>query len=136
MKLKKKKKSVRMRGTRLHGWAAKKHKGSGNRGGKGMAGTGKRADQRKTYVLKYDYPYFGKKAAKLKKHKKKKINSINLQQIQGNLKSGEKELNFKRYKILGRGDIKDKVTIIANSASKSAIKKVEKAGGKIIINKR
>jgi len=47
MKLKKRNKRSRIRGTRTCGWAMKKHKGSGNRGGKGMSGTGKRADQRK-----------------------------------------------------------------------------------------
>ena len=37
MKIKKKKKAVRMRGTATHGWGfRKKHKGSGHRGGVGM----------------------------------------------------------------------------------------------------
>lgn len=61
MKQKKRNKRSRIRGTRTCGWAMKKHKGSGNRGGKGFSGSGKRADQKKTYVIKYFYPYFGKK---------------------------------------------------------------------------
>ena len=64
MKLKKRKKSSRMhgRGTGSHGWGfRKKHKKSGHRGGKGMAGTGKRADQKKSLVIKlYGNEYFGK----------------------------------------------------------------------------
>ena len=56
IKIKKSKKSIRKRGTTNYHGARKKWKGSGHHGGVGMAGTGKRADQRKTYVLKYLYP--------------------------------------------------------------------------------
>ncbi|MFH1500684.1 MAG: uL15m family ribosomal protein [archaeon] len=137
MKLKKKKKAKRMRGTRLHGYSEKKHKGKGSHGGKGMAGTGKRGDQKKTYVLKYEYPYFGKKASKIRKReaRKKQFKSINLQQIQGNLKKGATEVNLKGYKVLGTGEIKQKITITASAASKSAIQKIEKAGAKITLVK-
>ena len=61
MKLKKRKKSRKFRGERLHGKAAKKHKGKGNIGGKGMSGTGKRADQKKTLIRNLAYDYFGSK---------------------------------------------------------------------------
>ena len=50
MKIKKGKKSVKMRGKKMgsHGGGArKKRKGSGHRGGKGMSGSGKRSDQKK-----------------------------------------------------------------------------------------
>jgi len=131
MKLKKTKKMRKMRGSRLHGHAEKKHKGSGNRGGKGMAGTGKRADHRKTWVIRYKYPYFGKKGFTSKKTQKKKQNIINLNQIQNNYKPGE--LDLSKYKILASGEIKNKFIIKAESASKSAISKIEKAGGKILL---
>jgi len=134
MKLKKKKKAVRMRGSRTHGWAMKKHKGSGNRGGKGMAGTGKRADHRKTWVIRYKFPYFGKQGFTSKSTKKKINKVINLEQIQNNYKPGE--INLSEYKLLGKGTIKDKFIIKAKSASTSAIDKVEKAGGKIEIIER
>ena len=53
MKLKKTKKAKGLRGSKTHGWGAKKkHMGSGHRGGFGMAGTGKRADQKKTLMIK------------------------------------------------------------------------------------
>ena len=61
MKTKKRKKSSRMHGRKAgtHGWGArKKHKKSGHRGGKGMAGTGKRADQKKTLILTWLYAVF------------------------------------------------------------------------------
>ncbi len=144
MKLKKRRKSKLMRGTRLHGHAAKKRKGSGNRGGKGMAGTGKRADQRKTYVIKYMYPYFGRKGRiREKKALKDKRKKINLGDIEKNLKSyieegvaknvkDEIEVNLPNYKILGDGEISKKFVIKAASFSKHAKEKIEKAGGKTV----
>ena len=83
---------------------------------------------------------------------KKHFNSINLIQIQ-NLIDKKKilskeeiteELLLKKkiikkklsgIKILGRGDIKSKIIIQAQKASKNAVKKVEKIGGKINIIK-
>ena len=134
MKLKKKRKAVRMRGSRTHGWAMKKHKGSGNRGGKGMAGTGKRADHRKTWVIRYQFPYFGKQGFTSKSTRKKINKVINLGEIQNNYKQGEIDLS--KYKILGKGEVTGKYIIKAKAASASAIKKVEKAGGKVIIVKK
>ncbi len=115
-----------MRGSRYHGYAAKKHKGSGNKGGKGMAGTGKRAGQKRTYVLKYHHPYLGKK----KKKGRKKRKQINVCEIQKNYKPGE--ILLEGHKVLGKGNIKDKFIIKADSFSKSAKEKIEKAGGKAI----
>ena len=43
---------------------------------------------------------------------------------------------FKKLKILGTGEIKKNIEIAANFASKEALKKIEKAGGKISIIKR
>ncbi len=51
----------------------------------------------------------------------------------------EKKLISKKYnklKILGSGDLKTKVVIIANFASKQALEKIQKAGGKINIIKK
>ncbi len=46
------KKNKRQRGLSSHGWGhKKKHRGAGNRGGKGMAGTGKRADTKKPSII-------------------------------------------------------------------------------------
>ena len=130
MKLKKKKKIVRMRGTRYHGWAAKKHKGSGNRGGKGMAGTGKKAGQKISFVNKYFFPYFGKQGYTSRSTRRRKNNTVNLRDIQSKYKPGE--VSLPGYKILSEGEIKDKFTIKAKSFSKQAREKIEKAGGKAI----
>src|SRR3989344_8355540 len=138
MKVKKRNKRSRIRGRRTCGFSAKLHKGSGSHGGHGMAGSGKRADQKKTYVLKYLYPYFGK-TRKLKP--KKKPEAINLDDIDRNIEKFVKkgmaketsegfELNLENFKILGgaekkeKGEIKRKMIIKAKAASKSAIQSV------------
>tara|TARA_A100001011_G_scaffold387778_1_gene466177 strand:+ start:1590 stop:2042 length:453 start_codon:yes stop_codon:yes gene_type:complete len=43
---------------------------------------------------------------------------------------------FSQLKILGNGELKDKIDIIANYASKQAKEKIEKAGGKLNILKK
>ena len=43
--------------------------------------------------------------------------------------------NSKKLKILGTGEIKDKINIVADLASKSAVKKLEKIGGTIQLKK-
>jgi large subunit ribosomal protein L15 len=127
------------RGRGTHGWGErKKHKKKGHRGGKGMSGTGKRADQKKTLVTKlYGNDYFGKQGITSKGTKRDKRKRINVGYIQLNLskygnKKGEKwEVELKEYKILGGGEVKDKIIIKAKEASKSAIDKIKKAGGEI-----
>ena len=51
----------------------------------------------------------------------------------------EKKIINKKYlklKILGTGEIKDNIQITANYASKQALQKIEKAGGKINLLKK
>ena len=43
--------------------------------------------------------------------------------------------NSNKLKILGSGEIKDKINIEADQASKSAIEKLEKIGGSIQLKK-
>jgi large subunit ribosomal protein L15 len=140
MKVNKRKKSKRMRGKSTNGSGSRKNnRDSGNKGGKGLAGTGKRADTKKTFILKkYGHNYFGKQGITSKKNKRDKTKKINLYSIISNIDSyGKKtekgfEINLKNYKILGKGDVKDILIIKANSASKSAIRKVKEAKGDII----
>jgi large subunit ribosomal protein L15 len=131
MKLKKRRKFSRARGTRTCGWAMKKHKGSGNRGGKGMSGSGKRADQKKTYVIKKLYPYFGQQGFTSRSTKKRRNDVINVSELE---KMKETEINLEKYKILGAGEISRKVIVKAKGASKQAREKIEKAGGKVILS--
>ena len=133
---------MRARGQGTHGWGArKKHKKSGHRGGSGMAGKGKKENQKKTLITKlYGNKYFGKKGITSKKTERDKRKRINLFTIDKNVESfGKKtakgwEVNLENYKILGcKDDLKNKLIIKTNSASESAIKKVQKNGGEIII---
>jgi large subunit ribosomal protein L15 len=124
-------------GTHGHG-SRKKWLGSGHRGGKGMAGTGKRADHNKTRILAlYGTDYFGKQGITSKGSKRDKTKFMNLDFIERNYlglmkKFGKKEiLELDGYKILGDGEITIKVHIKAKSASKTAVEKIKKAGGKL-----
>lgn len=136
----------RMRGTGTHGGGArKKRKKSGHRGGAGMSGSGKRSDHKKTLVnALYGHDYFGKQGITSKGTKKDKRKRINLENLELSLekygkKTGDKwEVELKGYKILGSSDdhvLKNKIIIKAKDASKSAIEKVRKAGGEIILTK-
>ena len=136
-----------MRGTGTHGGGArKKRKKSGHRGGAGMSGSGKRADHKKTLVnALYGHDYFGKQGITSKGTKKDKRKRINLENLELSLekygkKSGDKwEINLEGYKILSGSEShapKNKMIIKAREASQSAIEKVRKAGGDIILTKK
>jgi ribosomal protein L15 len=132
MRLKKRRKSSRYHGSRTCGHSAKLNKGKGSHGGKGMSGTGKRADQKKTLVIKlYGQHYFGRSGMTSKKTERKRVCYINVEGIQEKYAPGEIKLT--EYKILGSGEIKGKYTIHAKAATKSAIEKIKKAGGEIIL---
>ena len=141
IKTRKKRKSKKQRGNTTYGHGArKKWKGKGHKGGVGMAGSGKRADQKITLITKlYGNRYFGKKGITSRSTKKKRIKAVNLGHIQDNLDSfierfGKgNELDLSEYKILGDGELKTKLTIKARRFTNSAKEKIEKSGGKIII---
>lgn len=153
MRTHKRTKSSRMHGhgRGTHGWGErKKHKKSGHRGGAGMAGSGKRADQKKTLVTKlYGHKYFGKQGITSRKTQKDKRKRINLRDIEFNLeryikkgiaKKTDKgfEINLKDYKILSSSKEytpKNKLIIKAQEASKSVLEKVKKSGGMIILER-
>ena len=106
-----------------------------------MSGSGKRADHKKTLITKlYGHKYFGKKGITSRGTKRDKRKRINIGGIDINIKSyGAKktdkgfEINLSTYKILGAGEVKNKLIIKAKDASKSAIEKVKKTGGEIIL---
>lgn len=136
IKTKKRRKSTRQHGRKMgtHGGGARvKRKKSGHKGGVGMAGSGKRADHKKTLVTKkYGHGYFGKKGITSIGTRRIKENKINLKDISEKYSPGEVDLS--NHKILGTGEVKDKFTIKARAASKSAIEKIKKAGGGIVLN--
>src|SRR3989339_442431 len=112
-KTKKRKKTTRFRGYRSHSRGFKKKaRGSGHRGGVGMAGTGKRGDARKTLIINlFGNDYFGKDKALRRGNKPIKLQVIDVQRISENITSfveqgkakdnkGTYELNLKAYKLL------------------------------------
>jgi len=133
MRIHKRKKNSRIRGAKTCGWGFRqKHKGHGNKGGIGKAGTGKRADHKKVFIKKSDKKnvYFGKQGSTSRGTAKKKYDKINLREIRANF-SGNK-IDLSKHKILGDGD-GFKAEIKAKAATQSAIEKMEKAGGKILL---
>ncbi len=139
MKLKKRKKRSRLRGSQTaFGGFRQKRKGPGNSGGRGMAGSGKRADHKAQKSLMIANKagaktYFGKKGFTSRGSAKKVNKVINLEQVRENF-SGER-IELKDYKILGKGD-GFKAVIVAKEASKSAVEKMEKMGGSIEVLKK
>jgi len=126
-----------MRAKTTHGYGSmKKNRGAGNRGGRGMAGTGKRADQKKPTILKkYGPSYFGKHGFNRPQSIVKKLKIINLSEI--NLKAEKKNNEYifdasKYDKVLGNGNLTKKIKITSKSFSKSALEKIEKSGGESI----
>lgn len=146
MVVNKRKKNSRQRGSKTHGWGAmKKHRGAGSRGGKGFAGSGKRADSKKPSV--WNRKYFGKHGFK-SKGQKLKIMPFNLLYIADNFDSLLKknimvkendyyELDAKNLgfnKLLSKGKATSKFKINVMFASKNAIEKVKAAGGEVTLS--
>jgi large subunit ribosomal protein L15 len=131
-----KKKSRKMRGSRTCGWGVSgQHRKSGMRGGFGKAG---KFNHKWTYMVNYAKDEIGKKGFKslrrnevsiinvneleelLRKNKLNQLNSINLV-----------ELGYK--KLLGKGFITKPVKVIVEECSSIAKRKIEEAGGKVIL---
>lgn len=144
MKIKKTKKSVKQRGNTTHGHGArKKWKKSGHKGGVGMAGSGKRGDQKKTMITaKYGNKYFGKQGITSKKTEKKKRKVINLGRIEKEYDNLMKKfrkgdiLDLGDYKLLGGGEIGRGVKLKVREVSDGVRDKIEKAGGSVEVLKK
>jgi len=135
MPVNKRKKATRFRGHDSHGRGArKKGRGAGNRGGRGMAGTGKRAAQKKPTILKeYGNTYFGKQGFTRPKKAIKKIKATNVDMLDTFIK-GKREIDLSTLgfqKLLGRGKVTQAYTIKVQFCSPKAKEKIEKAGGTV-----
>ena len=132
MTVHKRKKVKKLRGSKTHGWGAmKKHRGAGNRGGRGMAGTGKRADQKKPSILKeYGNSYFGKKGFNIPQKIKKIKKAINILELPDKDIINLKEMGYD--KLLGKGEVTKKLKITVPYCSKKAKEKIEAKGGEVI----
>lgn len=145
MTVNKRKKNDRQRGSKTHGWGAKKkHRGKGHQGGAGMAGTGKRADSKKPSIWKTDY--FGKHGF-VSKTPKLKINPVNINFIEQRLdrfisnglikkENGFYSVELEKLgynKLLGDGKVSVKFKIKTPYASEKSVEKVKEAGGEVIM---
>ncbi len=144
----KRRKKSRMRGSHTHGWGEKKHhRNAGSRGGHGMAGTGKRSDNKKPSIWK-DTKYFGRYGF-IMHGRKEELRAVNVQWLDENadrlVKDGlaSKEgvvividLNKLGYnKILSNGKITKKLKIIAKFASAGAAEKLKESGCELVVAK-
>lgn len=142
----KRKKATKYRASQTHGGGAKKkRRGSGNRGGKGRAGTGKRADVNKPCVWSDEY-YMGRHGFKMQ-GVKELITATNIGDVNDNTeslkrngfaeeKSGVYVVDLEKAgfnKLLGSGIASKKLMIKVKYASENAIEKVKKAGGDLIL---
>ena len=141
----KRSKRSRIRGRRTCGYGArKKHRGKGSKGGKGLAGTGKKAGHKRTYLLRYGIKALGKRGFKSEKQKKGKEKVINLREINENvekwLASGKAketeegiEIELKGFKVLSQGSLDRPLIIKASKFSSKAREKIERVGGKALL---
>ncbi len=105
-----------------------RRRGSGNRGGFGRAGHGKRSAQKKMKLTPKTKPS-GFTAKKIRP----KLANINLTQLNILTERLEtKNIELPKTKVLGNGVLKHAITIKAQSFTKKAKEKIEKIGGKAI----
>ncbi|MEK6951593.1 MAG: uL15m family ribosomal protein [Nanoarchaeota archaeon] len=139
MAVNKRRKNSRQRGSKTHGWGAmKKHRGAGNRGGRGLAGSGKKSDQLKpTIIKKFGLNnYFGKSGFKRpQKIINKKIKTLNVGDLAKFNKTEINLIDLGFNKLLGDGKVTKKYIIKVESCSELAKEKIEKAGGSIATSK-
>jgi large subunit ribosomal protein L15 len=147
MVVRRERKSRKLRGrSRTMGWGSVgQHRKAGSRGGKGAAGLGK---HEWTWTIKYAPDWFGKRGFTPRRSKagyhKTVMNVGDLAEVVEKLKAtgeariedGMVEVNLADMgveKLLGEGEIRVPVKVIVSEASETAVKKIEEAGGKVII---
>mgnify|MGYP006447008925 CR=1 FL=1 len=126
------------RGSSGHGWGhKKKHRGKGSRGGKGNAGSGKRADTKKPTIINlYGTANLARRGFVVPN--KKTYNAINIKDLNilvdnGKIK-GEIDLKTLGYKkLLATGQLLSPLKITVELATQKAIEKVNKAGGQVLL---
>ncbi len=134
----KQKKNKGQRGYNSHGWGSKKkHRGAGHRGGRGMAGTGKRADTKKPSIINvFGNSYYGKTG--FFRVNKVVDTVINLRELNLMVEKGwvKDEINLKSLgydKLLGNGKLDHKLKITVAKASKRVIEKLKESGSEVIL---
>lgn len=140
-----KRKTQKYRGHKTHGGGAmKKRRGAGSRGGRGKAGSGKRSDSQKPsyWKLVNGREYLGKFGFTSLSKKDEVLNVSDLQdQMDSLVDAGVATKSKDAYsvdlkdagidKLLGAGKVSIPIAVTVDSASDSAIAKIEEAGGSV-----
>ncbi len=139
-----KKRSRKERAHRSHGYGAgKKHRGKGNKGGKGFAWD----KHLWVYTLKYKPGHFGKHGFSSPWQKADRIVTINVGLIDATAetlvsrkfaeeKAGAYSIDLGKLsidKLLGSGKVGKKLFLTCKYATEQAIRKIEAAGGKVTL---
>lgn len=138
-------KKRRQRGSRTHGGGSQKNRrGAGNRGGRGAAGRAKHE--------KHNHPPLGKSGFTRPEKVQEEVEEINIREIDEEVSilaaQGIAEQHGTTYrvdarrivedgftnkvKILGKGQVRHELEVIADDFSESAIEKIESAGGEAL----
>ncbi len=150
MVVRKRRKVVKQRGSKTHGWGSKKkHRGKGSKGGSGRAGMGKRGQQKLPSVYSKGLLPLKRGVKGFKRHKSitKEIKTINVNELESMIESWINrgvckkkgdiyliDLEKAGYdKLLGTGRMEKKVEVRVRKATSRAIRKIEDVGGKVIL---
>ena len=136
MSVRKVKKNRKMRGTRTCGHGShKKNRGAGSRGGRGRSGMTK---HKKSWAIRYEPDYFGKKGFTIPTRAQKEVKAITLRDIDiiaKKMNKTEIDLSELGYdKVLSTGYLTQPLTIKARKFVERAKQKIESLGGKAIEN--
>ncbi len=141
------KKSRKLRGHRLHGYGQQRqHRRSGRQGGFGKAGVKKHLW---TWITAYDPNYFGRGRRGFKRPRAvvRDTKTINVGELEGmlpdlialgyakELDNGKVEVDLTEAgfdKLLGRGSVSRPLVVKVGVATENAVRKLEEAGGSII----
>jgi len=144
MVVRRKKKILKRRGRGSGYGSHKKHRGGGSRGGRGLAGLHK---HKRMTAIKYMPEHFGKRGFKRPQKVLKEIKTINLKDLDSLVEQLLKEKKIKKDKqgikinlselgydkVLGTGQLKNRLIVEAKYFSKNAIKKLKENKGKAIV---
>lgn len=145
--IRRRKKVRKLRGSHTHGWGCKKkHRGGGHKGGRGMAGTGKRKKTKWTWVIKYMPDHLGKRGFHRPKAVQREIVAVNLKFIDEHLdelmqmgiayeENGKIVVDTTQFadKVLGTGKLTKPLVIKAYAFSPKAQEKIREAGGEAVL---
>ncbi len=146
--IRRKKKVRKLRGSHTHGWGCKKkHRGGGSKGGKGMAGTGKRKNTKWTWTIKYAPDHLGKRGFHRPKAVQYTPQVINLSDIDENLQlfldagiayeeEGKIVVDTTQLgvdKVLGTGRLTKPLVIKAYYVTPKAEEKIKAVGGEVLL---